>query len=269
MDTLRITSCQAANADSWVAAVVKYLAEQLGRPAEFINQIAWEERDRLLDAGQVDVGWICGWPYVRKLARPNANLELLAAPVMAAPRYHDQPIYFSDVVVRRDSPYTSFADLRGAAWGYNEPGSQSGFNITRYHLAKLGESWAYFGRVVRTGAHQASLREVRAGRLDATAIDSTVLETELERDPALAADIRIIGELGPSPIPPWVVTTSLPADLREALRTLLLEMHMHPAGRDALAVGHLARFAAVTDRDYNPIREMAAFSEHLNSPRDM
>ncbi|MEP7356546.1 MAG: PhnD/SsuA/transferrin family substrate-binding protein [Anaerolineales bacterium] len=266
MDTLRITSCQAANADPWVAAVVGYLAERLGQPAAFINQIGWEERDRLLDAGQMDVGWICGWPYVRKLARPDANLELLAAPVMAAARYLDQPIYFSDVVVRRDSPFMTFADLRGAAWGYNEPGSQSGFNITRYHLAKLGENWTFFGHVVQTGAHQASLREVRAGRLDATAIDSTVLETELERDPALRDEIRLIGALGPSPIPPWVVSTHLPEQQRQALRAALLEAHTHPAGRAALAVGGLARFAAVIDRDYDAIREMARFAEHLEPP---
>ena len=266
MNTLRITSCQASNADLWVAAVVDVLAQQLGQPASFINQIGWEERDRLLDAGQMDVGWICGWPYVRKMARPDPNVELLAAPVMAAPRYRDQPIYFSDVVVRRDSPFTSFGDLRGASWGYNEPGSQSGYNITRYHLARLGETWAYFGRVVGTGAHQASLREVRAGRLDATAIDSTVLETELEREPALAGEIRIIGELGPSPIPPWVVSTSLPGQQRQALRAALLALHTHTAGRAALAVGGLARFAAVTDRDYNVIREMAEFSAYLDPP---
>jgi phosphonate transport system substrate-binding protein len=266
MDNFRITSCQAANADPWVEAVVAYLADRLGRSVDFVNQIDWEERDRLLDAGRIDAGWICGWPYVRKLARPDANLELLAAPVMAAPRYQDRPVYFSDVIVQRDSRFTSFADLRGASWGYNEPGSQSGFNITRYHLAKLGESWAYFGRVVQTGAHQASLREVRAGRLDATAIDSTVLETELERDPALAAEIRLIDALGPSPIPPWVVGTHVLAEQRQALRELLLDMHTDPAGRQALAVGGLARFAAVTDRDYDVIREMAQVGAHLGAP---
>ena len=266
MDTteISVTSCQAANADPWVAAVTACLAERLGRPAAFVNQIDWEERDRLLDAGQIEVGWICGWPYVRKMARPDPNLELLAAPVMADPRYQDRPIYFSDVVVRRDSPYQSFADLRGAVWGYNEPGSQSGYNITRYELARRGETWAFFGRVVGTGAHQASLRELRAGRLDATAIDSTVLETELARDPALADEVRIIGELGPSPMPPWVVVTRLPAEVRQAIRAELLEMHTHPAGRAALALGRLARFAAVRDKDYDAIREMARLSAQLD-----
>ena len=263
-ETLRATSCQAPNADPAVAAVVAYLAEKLGRPIAFVNQIHWAERDRLLDAGQMDLGWICGWPYVRKMRREPPNLELLAAPVPARARYGDRPIYFSDVVVRRDSPYQTFADLRGTVWGYNEPGSQSGYNVARYHLALRGQTWNYFGRVVATGAHQASLRELLAGRLQATAIDSTVLETEFERRPELRAQLRIIDQMGPSPIPPWVVQTRLPAELRQGLRTRLLDMQADPAGRAALALGGLARFAAVTDADYDPIREMERLAAHIN-----
>jgi phosphonate transport system substrate-binding protein len=261
---LSITSCQAPNADPYVAAVAAYLAEKLGRPVAFVNQIDWEERDRLLDAGQIEMGWICGWPYVRKMRRQPPNLELLVAPVPAGERYGGRPIYFSDVVVRRDSPYQTFADLRGAAWGYNEPGSQSGYNVARYHLARLGLTWEFFGRVVRTGAHQNSLRELLAGKLQATAIDSTVLETEFKRRPALREQVRIIDVMGPSPIPPWVVQTSLPPELRESLRDLLLNMHHEPAGRAALALGDLARFAAVTDADYDAIREMEKVAAHIN-----
>ena len=131
---LRATSCQAPNAEPAVARVVAYLAQNLGRPIEFVNPIDWEESDRLLDEGHIDIGWICGWPYVRKMRRQRPNLELLAAPVIAGARYGDQPVYFSDVIVRRDSPYQTFADLRGAVWGYNEPGSQSGYNVVRVLL---------------------------------------------------------------------------------------------------------------------------------------
>ena len=91
-----------------MAAVAAYLAEQLGQPVTFVNQIDWQARDRLLDAGQTDIGWICGWPYVRKMRRQPPNLELLAAPVPAGERYGGKPIYFSDVVVRQDSPYQKF-----------------------------------------------------------------------------------------------------------------------------------------------------------------
>ena len=265
---LRVTSLQAPNADPWVAAVTVYLAERLGRPVAFVNDIPWEERERLLDAGQIELGWICGWPYVRKMRRQSPNLELLAAPVPAGARYGDRPIYFSDVVVRRDSPYQAFADLRGAVWGYNEPGSQSGFNIARYHLAVRGLTWAFFGRVVRTGSHQNSLRQLLAGGLDATTIDSTVLETELEREPALRKQVRVIDVMGPSPVPPMVAQTSLPAELRAELRGGLLEMHHDPAGQAALALGHVARFAAVSDADYDAIREMERVAGHLELAAD-
>jgi len=261
---LIVASCQAPNADEGVEAVAEYLARALGRPLTVVDQIDWLAREQRLDDGQIDIGWICGWPYVHKMRRRPPNLELLAAPVPAGERYQDRPIYFSDVVVRRDSPYQTFAELRGATWGYNEPGSQSGYNITRYHLARLGLTWAFFGRVTATGAHENSLRELLAGRLAASAIDSTVLETEFQRQPALREQVRVIEVLGPSPSPPWVAQTRLPAALRARVRETMLAMHHNPAGQAALARAGLARFAAVSDSDYDVIREMEKAAAHVN-----
>src|SRR5262249_11092873 len=146
----------------------------------------------------------------------------------------------------------------------NEPGSQSGYNVSRYHLALRGETWEFFGRVIRTGSHQNSLRELLAGRLQATAIDSTVLETEFELQPGLRDRVRIVDVMGPSPIPPWVVQSRLPLELRQTLRALLVNMHDDPAGRAALAVGRLARFATVSDEDYDAIRDMERIAGHIN-----
>lgn len=263
MDKLVITSCQAANADPVIAEVVGYLGRRLGRAVTFENQIPWQDRYRLLDEGAIPVGWICGWPYVRRADAPGARLELLAAPVMAGARYQDRPVYFSDVVVRRDSPFQRFADLRGTRWAINEPGSHSGYNVVRWHLATLGESWSFFESVVASGGHQRSLQLIRAREIDASAIDSTVFETELEKDPALADEVRVIGSLGPSPIPPWVVDCRLPPALRAELRAALLGMHTDPAGQAILAQGRMRRFAAVTDADYDPIREMTRLAAHL------
>jgi phosphonate transport system substrate-binding protein len=160
-------------------------------------------------------------------------------------------------VVHRDSSFQSFADLRGASWAYNEPGSQSGYNITRYHLATLGETSGYFGQVIKAGAHQVALQMVLKRQVDASAIDSTVLETELQREPGLGQRLRIIEVLGPSPIPPWVISKKVPQALRQALREALVGMAQDPAGQVILAAGQMARFAQVEDRDYEPIREMA------------
>jgi phosphonate transport system substrate-binding protein len=165
-------------------------------------------------------------------------------------------VYFSDVLALSTSSFQSFADLRGATWAYNEPGSHSGYNVARAHLATLGETAGYFGRAIQSGAHQTSLQLLLEGAIDATAIDSTVLETELQAHPEIEARIRVVTTLGPSPIPPWVVLRSVPQELRTALRTLLLQMHTDPRGRALLAGARIARFEGVDDQAYDPIRRM-------------
>jgi phosphonate transport system substrate-binding protein len=203
------------------------------------------------------VGWICGLPYVWKADSGQPPVDLLAAPVMAASRYQNRPVYFSDVLVRADSPFTHFADLRGARWVYNEPHSHSGYNLVAYHLATLGEDWRYFNEVQASGAHQVSLEMIRNGRCDASAIDSTVLEIEFANNPALQTQFRVIGTLGPSPIPPWVIRQELPDTLKQEIRQTLLTMHQHAAGLAILASYGVAQFTAVTDKDYDLIRHMA------------
>jgi phosphonate transport system substrate-binding protein len=255
-DSLRFTSLQAENADHIVSGITDYLAARLGISIEPILEIPWQQREALLDEGQIQVAWICGLPYVCRVRRADPQIELLAAPVMRGARYGDRPVYFSDVVVRQDSGFRTFADLRGATWAYNDPGSHSGYYVVRYHLALLGEEFGYFSRVIESGAHQVSLQMILDGHIDASAIDSTVLEEEYRRQPALRSRLRTLETLGPSPMPPWVLQKSLPRGLRRSLRDSLLGMHRDPAGEAILAKGHVARFAQVQDSDYDAIREM-------------
>jgi hypothetical protein len=46
--------------------VTQYLGAHLEVPTQFVNDIPWPEREELLDAGHIQVGWICGLPYVWK-----------------------------------------------------------------------------------------------------------------------------------------------------------------------------------------------------------
>lgn len=263
MNTLTLTSLQSANADPDIRAIAAYLGERLGLPVAFADAPRWQDREALFDRGEAQIAWLCGLVYVDKRDQVNEQdggrpIELLAAPVMQGERYAAQPVYFSDVVVRADSRFQRFADLRGARWAYNNRGSHSGHLITRYHLARLGEDGGFFGRVVESGAHQRSLALILAGEIDASAIDSTVLETELLLRPELAGQIRIVERLGPSPIPPWVIRREVPAPLAAGLRRCFVEMHADPAAAALLAAAQTLRFVPVQDSDYDPIRRMAA-----------
>lgn len=269
---LHLTTCQAANTHAVTAAVADILAQQLNLETKFVIDPPWEECLQGLLTGQIQVGWMCGYPYVMATAvtsislstSPNPDIELLALPVIAGARYQNRPIYFSDVVVRRDSPVTTFTDLRGATWAYNEVGSQSGYHITRYKLAQLGENGDFFGKVVASGAHMRSLEMVVDGKVDASAIDSTVLEDALRHSPALAQQIRLIDTLGPSPIPPWVIHKSVPAPLRRAIRQALTQLHQTSAGRAVLALGEMVRFETAVDAHYNSLRRMLTAAQNIH-----
>jgi len=198
---------------------------------------------------------------VQLTRRQPAPVELLAAPVLEGERYHDRPIYFSDVIVRRDSSFQTFADLRGRSWSYNDPDSHSGYNVTRHRLVQLGETRGFFSRVIQAGWHQRSIQLVLEGAVDASAIDSQVLAIELRDHPAWGSQLRVIDSLGPSSIQPVVAARHVPASIRADVRRVLLAMGDDPRAAAALAQGFVRRFAPVTDTTYDDIRQMLAAAE--------
>jgi len=259
METLTVVSLMSDNHLTFYQSVAKYLSRRTGLGMQFVKDRPWKDRERMLDQAQAQVGFICGLPYTQRAGW----LELLAAPVMRGARYHNRPIYFSDVVVRRDSPFRSFSDLRGATWAYNEPDSWSGCLVLRAYLAACGETRSYFGKIVESGAHIRSLQMLVDRAIDAAAIDSTVLEIELVRRPELADQINVVERIGPNPIPPAVARRDLPDAIKRRLRDALLQMHADPEGAAILADGMVSHFAAIRDADYDAMRRKVLLAEHV------
>ena len=90
-------------------------------------------------------------------------------------------------------------------------------------LARVQE-WSYFGQVVEAGFHQRALRMVAEGVVDGSAIDCQVLAVELRERPELAERIRVVESLGPSPIQPVVVRSTLDTEAKAELRDQLLAL---------------------------------------------
>jgi phosphonate transport system substrate-binding protein len=258
---IKIVSLMASNADFFYGKLADYLTCRTGISVSAVDDIDWRDRNELLDQGIAQIGFICGLQYVQKVDVENSELELFVAPVMGAARYEGKPIYFSEVVVRKDSPIQSLAELRGRAWAYNEPTSHSGCNLLRYHLSMLGHGASYFGSFIESGSHQASLQLIMEGEIDAAAIDSTVLELELSLRPEIAQEIRVIETLGPSPMPPAVISNRVPVEIRQAICDALLIMHKDGEGAGILSETAAARFVKVRDGDYDAIRWMAQKTE--------
>jgi len=110
--------------------VYRFLAERIARrvgcPVELVVGTSFDQFER----GDADLGVICGLPYVWLAARHPVPVEPLAAPVLVGERYAGRPVYYSDVIVHRDSSITHLEDLHDRSWAYSAPASHSGHTVT-------------------------------------------------------------------------------------------------------------------------------------------
>jgi phosphonate transport system substrate-binding protein len=252
MDRLRFGTYLAPN----VLPVYELVAEEVGRSLGVATELVVETSYESCARDENEVCFVCSLPYVEFERRGVDVAVPIAAPVLVGDRYGGRPIYFSDVIVRRDGPIRSFADLRGRSWAYNEPLSHSGYGVTRYHLVRLGETTGFFGEVVEAGFHEEAVRMVARGEVDGSAIDSQVLAIQLRDEPGLADELRVVEALGPSTIQPVAVSRRVPTDLRDAIRGVLVGLADEAARRERLAVGLVERFVPVGPGDYDDIRAM-------------
>ena len=252
LDRLRFGTYLAPN----VLPVYELVTEEVGRRLGIETELVVETSYESCEKDENEVCFVCSLPYVT-LERRGLDLAIpVAAPVLEGKRYGGRPVYYSDVIVHRDSPFGSFLDLRGASWAYNEPLSHSGYGLTRYHLVRLGETNGFFGKVVEAGFHQEAIRMVARKEVDGSAIDSQVLAIELRDHPDLADQVRVVEALGPSTIQPVAVSKRVPEDLREAVRDVLLTMAKDPSLRERLDAGLVERFVSVDAGSYDDIRMM-------------
>jgi phosphonate transport system substrate-binding protein len=238
-------------------AVVEHVRRTLGRRASLSveTQVSGPMRggDDPFSKGEADIGFVCAPSFFWLREMENPPVELLpTAPVFGDVRSPGRPVYFSEVVVRRESPARSFLDLRSSSWAYNDPCSLSGYYNLLKKLAEMSEYGGFFGRVCCSGSHLESMGMICRGEADAAAIDSNVLRIKLKSSPELEELLRVIESWGPFPIQPVVIRSGLDGELKERLRVILLSIGADPHVSPALAGFGLERFAPVTYEHYGP-----------------
>jgi phosphonate transport system substrate-binding protein len=203
-------------------------------------------------SGRADAAFVCG-PSYAALRSAGVPVDFVpAAAVFDDPRNQGRPVYFSDVVVRRDHPARDLTDLRGAVWTYNDRESLSGWHrmLARLGELRLGEPEQFFSRIVASGAHVRSIELVSRGEADLSAVDSNVLLLARRRDPDLDGRLRVLESWGPSPIQPVLVRSTLDAALKASIARILLAMHRDANMAQRLAAFGVLRFASADEAAY-------------------
>ena len=251
-DKLRLVSYLAPNMFWFYEAVGAYLGRVLGVETQIVQSQFDPLEDPLMLQEQLDVAFICGLPFVQ--LNRSGQMQALVAPVMQASRYQDRPVYFSDIIVNADSSLMTFDELAAKILCYNDPGSNSGYNLVRQRLIQGKHPSSFFSKVIQSGSHQSSIRLVVDGLAHCSAIDSTVLEQELRKSPELSNHLRVVESIGPCPIPPVVAAQRLGANFINELQSALCQPDTEL--RAAMKEAQIRRYIAVQSEDYAVIGVM-------------
>ncbi len=233
----------------------QWLGEQLGRPVRFVQRAKYQDIMDLLDRGQLDAAWICGYPYVRHID----TLSLLATPV-----YKGEPLYHSLIITNRRHPgYHQFRDLAGSVFAFSDPLSNSGYLYPTYRLHQLfphqeRPQHRLFRRTFFTWGHRHVIEAVASGLADAGAVDGYVWEQLSRLHPELTSQTRIIERSPAFGFPPLVTTRQADPALSRDLGRVLTHMHEDARGRPLLESLGLDRFAFRTPKLYAGIALMAS-----------
>lgn len=210
-------------------------------------------------SNEVDIAFLCSTGYVKMLDDGNPNMELLpVAPVFDHPLIERNPVYFSEVIVRKDKEamFKEFKDLKGHTLGINDIMSLSGNFVILAELKRLGYNASFFANIIPTGSHNSSIDGVIGGGIDCAAIDCLVLQKRFNEDPKLRDELHIVSTLGPSPVPPIVVNKRLPVEIKKKIETALLDVDQYPEMAERFRKFGVKSFVPVDSVFFNRTREL-------------
>ena len=188
----------------------------------------------------------CGYPYVNVL---GSAVKLVATPSYDAPGC-ERARYGAHVIVREGAEAQSVADLRGTRLAANGTGSYSGYHVWRRMLPAGDDPPSFFGEIVTSGSHRASIRLVAAGEADAGAVDCVTHALLSDQAADELRGTRILTSSPTAPAMPFVTGAGTSdediAKMREGLLAAIADPSLAPARRELRLTGA----SVLADEDY-------------------
>lgn len=207
-------------------------------------------------------GQTCGYPFITAL---RSRVSLIATPIYSFDGC-DGPNHCSFVVANAKSRGRSLAGFEGARAALNARDSNSGMNLFRALVAPIARGRAFFGQVVVTGSHVASLAAVAEGAADIAAIDCVSFALLRRSRPDLFDEIAVVARTPSTPGLPFVINAELGKSLTAAVRVALFAALNDPGLADARASLGLEGAAILADAEYERIAEIERGAIALGYP---
>jgi phosphonate transport system substrate-binding protein len=195
--------------------------------------------------------------FLHPAAYVLANREAKAK-IVAQNLWHGKRTYTSRVFVRKDSGIKSLEDLRGKTIAFVDPASASGYiypmvMLIQRGLVKNRDPKTFFREVVFSGAHDASMRSLLNGHVDAIAAFDLAREQYL-KDPAERERIVWVAETPPIPEAGIAARSGLDPAVFTKVQEALFKIRAPEHAVMLRRLYEIDGFGPADDREYEPVR---------------
>ena len=233
------------------APLVKYLEKTLGMKVEFTPVTDYAASVEALANKQVDMAWYGGFTFVQASIRSGGK----AIPLVQ--REEDEK--FRSVFITSDPAIKTLADLKGKNVSFGSASSTSGHLMPRSFLMQAGiDPDKDFKRVAFSGAHDATIAAVAAGKVEAGALNISVWEKFVADKKVDTTKVRVFYTTPAYFDYNWTVHADMPAATREKLTKAFLALNSNtPEGKEILDLQRATRFVATKAENYKGIEQAA------------
>jgi phosphonate transport system substrate-binding protein len=233
------------------APLVKFLEKTLGVKVEFTPVTDYAASVEALVNKQVDLAWYGGFTFVQASVRSGGK----AVPLVQ--REEDEK--FRSVFITSDPTIKTLADLKGKNVSFGAQSSTSGHLMPRSYLLQANiDPDKDFKRVAYSGAHDATIAAVAAGKVEAGALNISVWEKFVAEGKVDTTKVKVFYTTPGYFDYNWTVHADMPAAQQEKLTKAFLSLDRSTAeGKEILDLQRATRFIPTKAENYKGIEQAA------------
>ena len=233
------------------APLVRYLEGKLGMKVEFTPVTDYAAAVETLVNRKVDLAWFGGFTFVQAKIRSGGKVIPLVQ--------REEDTHFRSVFISADPAIQSLADLKGKDLSFGSASSTSGHLMPRSFLMQAGiDPDKDLKRIAFSGAHDATIAAVAAGKVQAGALNISVWEKFVADKKVDTTKLRVFYTTPAYFDYNWTVHADMPAALRDKLTQALLALSRDNAeGKEILELQRATRFVPAKAEQYLGIESAA------------
>ncbi|KPH01866.1 phosphonate ABC transporter substrate-binding protein [Pseudomonas sp. RIT-PI-q] len=236
-----------------------YLEQKTGMKVEFVPVSDYPAVVEALATDRIDMAWLGGFTFVQARLKTDATTPVI--PLVQ----REQDAQFTSKFITADPAVKSLADLKGKTFAFGSVSSTSGSLMPRYFMLKDGiKPETYFSRVGYSGAHDATVAWVQAGKVDAGVLNASVWEKLVAAGKVDTTKVRVFATTPAYFDYNWTVRGTLDPALAAKIKAAFLALDpAKPADKEILDLQAASRFIETSPDNYKSIEEAARAAELL------